>query len=309
MSTDRSVPGRAPRTALRGRIRPRLAGLPFLAPGIATLLVFVAAPLALVTVYAFVGRNRFGGVTWQFTVDNFARLADPLYLGVIGESVVIGAVVTVLALLLGYPTALVIARLPARWRTLALIAVLLPFWTNFLIRTYALILLFNNAGWLNGALNGLGLHEGPLDLLYSPPAVVVGLLYLYLPLMVLPLYSSLAAQDPSLVEAATNLGSAPFRAFRTVTLPLSLPGVLTGCVFVFVPAMSNFVIPELLGGGKLALIGNLIRDQFLKARDWPFGAALALVLTVLLVLLLMVQQRASTRVTTGPRVRKGAARA
>jgi len=274
-----------------------------------TLIVLVAAPLVILAVYAFMKRNRFGGITFEFTLANFGRLVDPLYLGVIGQSFVTAAVVTMIALLLGYPTALMITRLPPKWRTIALIAVLLPFWTNFLVRTYALILLFNNAGWLNGALTNLGIISDPLDLLYSPQAVVTGLLYLYLPLMILPLYSSLSAQDPLIGEAATNLGAGPFRVFRTVTLPLSIPGILTGCVFVLVPSMSNFIIPELLGGGKTVLVGNLIRDQFLKARDWPFGSALALVLTAILVLLLFAQQWASRRIINGPAVARSKTRA
>ena len=265
------------------------------------LVLFVLVPLLLILGYSFFKRGRFGGVVFTFSFDNFVRLADPLYLNVIATSVGIAAVVTVLALLIGYPTALAIVRLPAKWRTIALVAVLLPFWTNFLIRTYAWILLLNNAGWINQGLEAIGLIDHPIKMLYTQQAVVVGLLYMYLPLMILPLYSSLASQDAQLTEAATNLGSGPWRVFRTVTLPLSIPGALTGCVFVFVPAMSNFVIPELLGGGKTVLVGNLVRDQFLKARDWPFGAALALVLTILLVALLVAQQRASRRLTEGPR--------
>jgi spermidine/putrescine transport system permease protein len=296
MITSTTLSG-APRKA----VRRTGAAFAFLAPGSAVLLVFVAIPLLLITGYSFFTRGRFGGVDFEFTLDNFIRLADPIYLGVIGNSIGTAAGVTALALLLGYPTALVIARLSPAWRTVALVAILLPFWTNFLIRTYALILLFNNAGWINQALQGLGVIDDPISMLYTPQAVTVGLLYLYLPLMVLPLYSSLASQDVRLTEAATNLGAKPFRVFRTVTLPLSIPGAITGCIFVFVPAMSNFVIPELLGGGKTILIGNLIRDQFLKARDWPFGAALALVLTVFLVVLLVLQNRASRRLAEGPR--------
>ncbi|MET1019133.1 MAG: ABC transporter permease [Microterricola sp.] len=304
MTSDTAPSGAAPRGSRR-----RWAPAPFLAPGMLMLGLFVAVPILLITSYAFFTRGRFGGVQFIFTLDNFARLADPLYLKVIATSVGIGLIVTVLALLLGYPTALVITRLPAKWRTIALVAVLLPFWTNFLIRTYAWILLLNNAGWINQGLQAVGIIDEPLTLLYTQPAVVVGLLYMYLPLMVLPLYSSLSAQDAQLAEAATNLGSSPWRVFRTVTFPLSIPGVLTGCVFVFVPAMGNFVIPELLGGGKTVLIGNLVRDQFLKARDWPFGAAIALVLTIMLLLLLFAQQRASRRLTEGPAERKAATRA
>jgi spermidine/putrescine transport system permease protein len=246
-------------------MRRGLAALPFLLPGTAVLVVFVAAPILLITTYAFLERNRFGGIEWTFTLENFARVFDPLYLGVIGQSIVTALGVTALALLLGYPTALVIARLPARWQTVALIAVLLPFWTNFLIRTYALILLLNNAGWINGALQGLGITQDPIALLYTPGAVVTGLLYLYLPLMILPLYSSLAGQDRELAEAATNLGSSPWRVFRTVTLPLSLPGALTGCIFVLVPSMGNFVIPE----------RQVLPRGQPRARSVPEGAGLA----------------------------------
>ncbi|WP_308465972.1 ABC transporter permease [Rathayibacter soli] len=305
MTTDSvTAPARSP-----GRERRSLTALPLLAPGTLVLVAFVLVPVILITVYSFFQRGRFGGVVFTFTLDNFVRLTDPLYIGVILNSIGTATIVTLLALLLGYPTALVIARLPAKWRTVALIAVLLPFWTNFLIRTYALILLFNNAGWINQALQSLGIIHDPIQMLYTQPAVIVGLLYMYLPLMVLPLYSSLSSQDPQLPEAATILGSGAFRVFRTITLPLSIPGALTGCIFVFVPAMGNFIIPELLGGGKTQLIGNLVRDQFLKARDWPFGAALALVLTIFLVILLIAQQRAARRLAEGPRTEKAVPRA
>ena len=299
MSAPTPVPG-TPRT----RGRRGLAALPFLGPGGLYLAALFVVPLVLITSYAFFQRGRFGGIVWEFTLDNFVRLIDPLYLGVVANSLKVGLVVTLLALLIGYPTALAITRLSSKWRTIALVAVLLPFWTNFLVRTYAWILLFNNAGWINQALQGFGLIDEPIPMLYTEPAVVVGLLYMYLPLMILPLYSSLASRDPQLGEAATNLGASPFRVFRTVTLPLSLPGVLTGCVFVFVPAMSNFIIPELIGGGKTVLIGNLIRDQFLKARDWPFGSTLALVLTISLVVLLVAQAAVSRRLNEGKRIRK-----
>ncbi|WP_440708070.1 ABC transporter permease [Herbiconiux sp. YIM B11900] len=294
--------------AVRRRPRGRLAALPFLGPGSLYIALLVFVPVLLITAYSFFERGRFGGVVSTFTLENFARLFDPLYLGVVANSLGIAAVVTALALLIGYPTALMITRLSPKWRTIALIAVLLPFWTNFLIRTYAWILLLNNAGWINQALQALGITQEPVSMLYTPQAVVVGLLYMYLPLMILPLYSSLSSQDAQLGEAATNLGASPFRVFRTVTVPLSIPGILTGCVFVFVPAMSNFVIPELIGGGKTVLIGNLIRDQFLKARDWPFGAALALVLTISLLLLLLLQARLSKRLTDGKREKTSAAK-
>lgn len=286
-------------TVLRARWRVAPSALILLGPGLAFLAVFVAVPVAIVLSQAFMTRGRFGGVEPTFTMDNLARIADPVYADVLVESLGIASLVTIISLALAYPAALAVARMPRKRRPLALLAVLLPFWTSFLVRTYAWVLLFNNAGVLNSGLRKVGLLDGSLDLLYTRPAVVVGLVYLYVPLMFLPLYAAVERLDPALEEAATNLGSPPGRVFRTVTLPLSIHGVLTGCVFVFIPAMSNFVIPELLGGGKTAMVGSLVRDQFLTARDWPFGAALALVLTALLVLLLVVQARVSRRYSGG----------
>ena len=218
----------------------------------------------------------------------------------LGVSLAIAGLATLLALVIGYPAAWAIARLPPRWRTVALILVVLPFWTSFLIRTYAWVVLLNSQGPLNGTLVSLGIIGVPLSLLYTPGAVVAGLLYAYLPLMILPLYASIERVDRELLEAAANLGAPPRTVFRTVMLPLTLPGILTGCVFVFVPSLGNFVVPELLGGGKLVMVGNLIRDQFLKARDWPFGATLALIVIAFLAVLLVLQARASRAATAIP---------
>jgi spermidine/putrescine transport system permease protein len=275
-------------------------GLPerlvFLAPGLAYLAVFFLVPLVLVLTYTVFQRGRFGGIVYEPTLDNFVRALDPLYLGVLVNSVGIALLTTAIALLIGYPTAYVMAQLPRRWRTIALVLVVLPFWTNFLIRTYAWIILLNTEGPLNGALVGLGILQAPVQLLYTPGAVVVGLLYAYLPLMILPLYAAIERLDPELREAAANLGATPVRTFLTVTLPLTLPGALIGSIFVFVPSIGNFIVPELLGGGKLVMVGNLIRDQFLRARDWPFGSVLALSVLVLLLGLLFLQARVSRRV-------------
>lgn len=271
----------------------------FLGPGLVYLAVFFLVPLALVLSYTFFERGRFGGIVYDFTLENYARALEPVYLSVLVNSIVIASITTVLALLIGYPTAYVMAQLPRRWRTIALILVVMPFWTNFLVRTYAWIVLLNTEGPVNGALVGLGILDAPLTLLYTPGAVVAGLLYAYLPLMILPLYAAIERLDPELREAAANLGASPVRTFLTVTLPLTLPGVLIGCIFVFVPSIGNFVIPELLGGGKTVMVGNLIRDQFLKARDWPFGSVLAMSVVVLLLGLLFLQGRVSRSVAGG----------
>jgi spermidine/putrescine transport system permease protein len=276
--------------------RPRLpARLALIGPGLSYLVVLLLIPLALVLSYTVFRRGRFGGIVYEATGENFARIADPVYVDVVANSVKLAGITTLLALALGYPTAYAIARLPARWRTIALVMVVLPFWTNFLIRTYAWIALLSSQGVVNKALTGIGVIDRPLQILYTEPAVVAGLLHAYLPLMVLPLYSAIERLDPQLLEASANLGARPARTFLSVTLPLTLPGVLTGCTFVFVPSLGNFVVPELLGGGRTVMVGNLIRDQFLTARDWPFGSVLALALIAFLVLLLMAQAWAGRR--------------
>ncbi|MEV6342871.1 ABC transporter permease [Actinoplanes sp. NPDC051851] len=276
-------------------MKAKLERFVLLGPGLGYLTALMVVPLALVLSYTIFQRGRFGGLVYEPTVENFTRLADPLYLDVLGTSAWIAGVTTLLALLIGYPTAYVIARLPARARTIALIALVLPFWTNFLIRTYAWIVLLSPAGLVNDALTGWGLIDEPLELLYTKPAIVAGLLYAYLPLMILPLYAALEKLDGELLEAAANLGARPARAFFTITWPLTLPAVLTGCVFVFVPSLGNFIVPELLGGGRTAMVGNLVRDQFLKARDWPFGATLALAVVAMLMILLLLQAWSARR--------------
>jgi len=296
-------PGAAPvpPTRVRRRRRGSAEGALLAGPGLLYLALFFLVPLAIVLVIAFMDRGRFGGIVWTPSLDNLARALEPVFLSVLIDSVVIAGITTLLALLIGYPAAWAIARIPARWRTLVLLLVVLPFWTSFLIRTYAWIVLLNSQGPLNGLLVGLGLIAEPLSLLYTPGAVVAGLLYAYLPLMILPLYAAIERLDPEIREAAANLGARPWTVFRTVTLPLTLPGVLIGSIFVFVPSLGNFVVPELLGGGKTVMVGNLVRDQFLKARDWPFGATLALVVVALLAILLVLQARASRAVEEGAR--------
>jgi spermidine/putrescine transport system permease protein len=267
--------------------------LVFLSPGLTYLVVLMLVPLALVLSYTVFQRGRFGGVVYEATGENFSRLFDPLYLDVLVGSLKIAALTTLIALALGYPTAYLIASLPRKWKTFALVAIVLPFWTNFIIRVYAWIILLNGPGLLNSALKAIGL--GPYELLYNQGAIVLGLLYSYLPLMVLPLYAAIERLDPQLREASANLGASGFTTFRKVTLPLTVPGVLSGCVFVFVPSFGNFVIPELLGGGKSVMVGNLIRNQFLQSRDWPFGSTLALALIAVLIVLLIAQSWAARR--------------
>lgn len=286
------------RTSGRGAARRRAltAQAVFTGPGLIYITLFMSIPVVLVLVYSFFERGRFGGITWNFTLDNYARVLDPVYLNVFGDSLVIAGVTTIIALAVGYPTAYAIARLPVRWRSIALVMVVLPFWTNFLIRTYAWIVLLNSQGPINSSLVDLGVISAPIGMLYTPGAVIAGLTYAYLPLVILPVYASVERLDRQLLEAASNLGASRARVFLDVTLPLTLPGAMIGAIFVFVPSLGNFVVPELLGGGKTVMVGNLIRDQFLEARDWPFGAVLALLVIALLVLLFALQAMIARRI-------------
>lgn len=274
----------------------RFARAIFLYPAMGYVVAFMVIPLSIIAAYSFFQRGRFGGIDYTFTLDNFVRALDPLYLGILGNSIFIAGGVTVLAFAIGFPTAYAITKLPPRFQNVALILVVLPFWTNFLIRTYAWIVLLNSQGLLNQGLLGIGIIDTPLALLYTPGAVMLGLLYAYLPLMVLPVYAALTRIDPSLREAAIDLGASRFQALRQVIFPLALPGIMVGAIFVFVPSIGNFIVPELLGGGKTVMVGNLVRDQFLKARDWPFGAVLALAMVIMLVVLFAIQARISRRV-------------
>lgn len=267
-------------------------------PGI-FLILLVAVPLVLVLVSAFFERGRLGGFTPEFTLENFAELGRPVYTQVLGTSLGMALTVTLLCMVIAYLVVLAMRTLTPKWRLITLVAILLPFWTSFLIRGYAWMLLLGEHGPVNAAMLSLGAIETPLKLLYTPGAVLLVLVYVYLPMMILPLAASAEGLDRTLNDAAQNLGAGAWRRFFRIDLPLTLPGALTGAVLVFVPSMSNFVIPDLIGGGKVMLIGNVIQDQFLVARNWPFGAVLALVLLVLLVALLVLQAVVVKRIQGG----------
>jgi spermidine/putrescine transport system permease protein len=260
-----------------------------LGPAVAWWLAFFLAPVALLLAYSFLERGPFGGVVYDLTLDNYVRALDPLYTRVLLTSVRIAALTTAIALVVAYPAASFIASAPRRWRAPLLVLVILPFWTSFLIRTYAWIVLLNPAGLVNRLLQGAGLTDAPVSLLYNEFAVVLGLVYAYLPLMVLPIYASLERLGPQAREAAGDLYATPRATLWKVTVPLTMPGIIAGCIFVFVPSLGNFIVPDLLGGGRKIMVGNLIQQQFLTARDWPFGAVLAMSIVVLMVVVLAVQ--------------------
>lgn len=264
------------------------------------LVLFFLVPLAIVWLYSFAELRGVVDMEVTGTLDNYARALDPLYLEVFGKSLAFAGITTVVSLVVGFPVALAIVFAPARWRPVLLLLVILPFWTNLLIRTYALIAVLRVRGFANFTLEwfweqsntllsllGLGSYQllgerfEPLELLYNNTAVVIGLVYVHLPFMVLPLYAALEKLDRSLIEAALDLGASQWRAFMTVVVPLSMPGIISGAILVFIPALGSFLTPDLLGGTDSQMIANVIERQFKSANDWPFGAALSFLLMYL----------------------------
>lgn len=261
-----------------------------LAPGTLWLLAFFVAPVLIMLGYSVMHAGTYGGVSAGLTIGAYRRFVDPLYLTILLRTVLISLVCTAICVVLGFPVAYVIAR-SGRWKHRLLFLVVLPFWTSFLVRTYAMIFLLRDGGLINTWLQALHLIHEPLTMLYTHGAVIAGLVYGFLPFMVLPIYASLERLDPALLEAAENLGARPWSRFRRVTLPLSLPGLVAGSLLVFIPALGSFLTSDLLGGAKQVMLGNLIQNQFTTARDWPFGAAASFVLMAAVLAALLVYLR------------------
>lgn len=258
-------------------------------PGIAWIILLLVIPCALILANSVFERGVYGGIDYVFTFENYARAVDPLYATVFWNSARVAFITTLISLLLGYPAAYCIAQMPQRRQMACLILVMLPLWSNYLIRTYAWMVMLNNEGLINRVLLNTGLIDAPLPLLYNDFAIIVGLVYGYMPFMILALFSSISKLGPDLREASTDLGGNAFTTFCRITLPLTLPGIAAGSVFVFVLSVGNFVTPDLLGGGKRTMLGNLIYDQFLTARDWPFGSAIAAIVIFVMMALLTGQ--------------------
>jgi spermidine/putrescine transport system permease protein len=252
----------------------------FLLPAWIWLSALFAAPFAIVLGYSLLSRGVYGGIELPWTWESYARLVDPLYLDIFLRSAVMAVAATVLCLTLAFPAALFIVRARRR-KYLYLQLVMLPFWTSFLVRTYAWLFLLRDTGLINTALEAAGIVHNPLPLLYNGGAVLLGLVYGYLPFMVLPIYATLERLDPALEEAAADLGARPWAALVRVVIPLARPGIAAGCILVFVPCLGAYLTPDLLGGGRLVLVGNLVQNQFTTARDWPFGSAVSLLLMLL----------------------------
>jgi spermidine/putrescine transport system permease protein len=258
-----------------------LAGL--LAPVMIWLGLFFLVPLLLILAYSFGTSGVYGGITLGFNPGNFLKVFDPLYLEIIVRTFVIALINTFLCLALGYPLAYFIAFKGGRWKNVLILMVMIPFWTSLLLRAYAWVVILGGNGIANQILQFLGITDEPITLIFTLQAVIMGMVYSYLPFMILPLYASLEKLDVRLKEAAQDLGASRWHTFWRVTFPLSMPGVIAGSILVFIPSAGEFVIPTLLGGSRTVMTGNLIQQQFLQARDWAFGSALSVMLAVLLV--------------------------
>jgi|SRR5690625_47146 len=295
-----------------------LLGLPTL-----FLAVFFLGPLGIMLVYSWLEPGLYGGVVWEFYHLNFGRIFgwadtqyekfDPIYLEVFIRSFLLALATVLLSLIICYPAAFWISRMPERRKNLFIFLITLPFFVSLIVRLFAWVLLLRPTGFVNQALMGLGIIESPLIMIFTNFAVVIGMVYIFIPFMFLPLYASVEKLDRSMVEASFDLGANRWQTFRRVILPLTMPGIIGGSIIVFIPSLGNFIVPSVLGGARVMMIGNLIEQQFLQARDWPFGAALSMIVmsTVLALLLLYVRwavrEEGATRTTTQASLRAEAA--
>ncbi|WP_340620911.1 spermidine/putrescine ABC transporter permease PotB [Xenorhabdus siamensis] len=257
------------------------------------LMLFVFLPNLMIIGTSFLTRDDANLVQMVFSLDNYTRLFDPLYAEVLIHSLNMAIVATLCCLVIGYPFAFFMARMPKKLRPLLLFLLILPFWTNSLIRIYGLKMFLSTRGYMNDFLLWTGIIDKPLRLMYTPEAVVLGLVYILLPFMVMPLYSSIEKLDKSCLEAARDLGAGKLPTFVRIIIPLTMPGIIAGCLLVLLPAMGLFYVADLMGGAKNLLIGNVIKSQFLNIRDWPFGAATSICLTLVMGLMLWIYYRAA----------------
>lgn len=252
------------------------------------LVVFAMLPYVLVTIASFLNHDESHLVQLPFTFAHYSELSNSIYLKIFEKSFYLAGSCTLICLFIGYPFAYAIARMESVYKNLLILLIIIPFWTSSLIRTYSMITILKPKGVINSMLIWLGIIDKPLPLLFSDTAVVIGLIYNLLPFMILPLMTNIERLDNQLLDAARDLGANRFTTFRKITLPLTMPGILSGCILVFLPAMTIFYIPDLLGGSKSILLGNLIQNQFLVSQNWPLGSAISIIFTLLLGLLLMI---------------------
>ena len=254
-------------------------------------LLFIIAPVIILLFMSFMTKGPLGIIQYKFTLENYKSMLNPVYLSVLKESVVIAAITTVLCVAMGYPFAYFMANKPAKVSGLLMILMMIPFWTNELVIVYSFVILLNSSGIVNTFLMNLGIIQESLDLLYNNFAVVVGMIYMLLPFAVLPMYSSIEKLDKGLIEASKDLGAGPVKTFLKVVLPLTSPGIFAAVILVFIPTIGYYQITDMLGGGTQMMVGNLINNQFSLSRNWPFGAALSVLLAVLIFVMLFVYKK------------------
>jgi len=259
----------------------------------AWLIFFVLIPNLLVLTVSFLSKDSSNFYALPFTFESYTRLFEPLYAQVVWNSLYMSSIATVICLIIGYPFAFMIAKIEPKYRAILLFLVVLPFWTNSLIRIYGMKIFLGVKGILNEALLGLGFISEPIRILNTEAAVIIGLVYLLLPFMILPLYSAIEKLDHRLLEAAKDLGANAFQRFIKVIIPLTMPGIISGCLLVLLPAMGMFYVADLLGGAKVLLVGNVIKSEFLISRNWPFGSAISIGLTILMAVLIFVYYKAN----------------
>ncbi|MDO5598001.1 MAG: ABC transporter permease [Acidaminococcus sp.] len=262
-------------------------------PAMGWLGLFFALPLLIVVIVSFASRTPYGQVVFNWTLENYIQFLEPLYLKIFVFTLGTAFLTTLLTFAMGYPVAYTIAMvLPKKWQQAGIILVMIPFWINFLIRSYSWVIILRAHGLVNSFLMSIGAIKVPLQLLYNNTAVLIGMVYGLLPFMVLPIYVSLEQMDKRLLEAASDLGAGPLTAFRKITLPLTMPGVAAGSILVFISSLGMFVVPDIMGGAKSSLMGNVIQNQFLSARDWPFGSALSIILALLSLIMIVLYYKA-----------------
>ncbi|MEN2768676.1 ABC transporter permease [Ornithinibacillus xuwenensis] len=265
-----------------------------LSPSLLWLTLFLVVPVIFIAVISFTTNGDFGAIIYEFSTEAYQAAFSSLYAKVIWQSLWWSFIATVICLFIAYPFAYFIAN-AGKWKNLLLLLVMVPFWTNLLVRLYAWIILMNNNGVINNFLMKIGFIDEPLALMYSPGGVIIGLVYGFLPFMILPIYSSIEQLDKTYLEASEDLGAGPIKTFLHVTLPLTFPGILAGFIITFVPSISVFVVTDLFTGGKLLMVGNVIRDAFLVEMNWQLGAALSLLLMILVLLSLLIFMRFTNR--------------
>ncbi len=253
--------------------------------------ILVFAPLAYMFIVSFMTRGTYGGILPSFTTLNYYRALDPLFLLALIRSLGLALITTFACIILGYPLALFLVFKAGRLKSFLFFLLIIPFWTNFLIRTYAWVVLLSDNGWINKTIHALGFTETNLEMLFTSQAVAIGMVYNYLPYMVMSLFVSLEKLDLKLLDAAGDLGANQWRSFTKIIFPLSLPGLSAGSIMVFIPSMGEYVIPDILGGGRTVYIGNMLGSQFLTLRNWPLGSALSIILVAFIFIVLVIFER------------------